>query len=240
MQHAASAVEGHLYQAHDNHESRPQYRFFSTDAATIPNIKKVEPQHESRKNEVDNGNVLQEDDSTAFLVMKYRAKANESNVMIDGHQIRALKELDRLRSEILASSSYKMNPTSSRDSSIGDGEEVRPASSIFSLDVSSISNFLNAMDPVQTLSGTNKGPKGVYLHGGVGCGKTFCMDLFYEHLPIASKQKVHFHKFMLDVHKQMHEAKMVKGVVGDVLPSVIEGIIENGLVICFDEFQVSL
>jgi protein AFG1 len=87
-------------------------------------------------------------------------------------------------------------------------------------------------------------PKGVYLHGGVGCGKTFVMDMFYntlESIPTwhDDRQKVHFHKFMLDVHQQMHESKYVEGVKGDVLPSVIQKTLEKGRLICFDEFQVT-
>lgn len=66
------------------------------------------------------------------------------------------------------------------------------------------------------------------------------MDLFYDSLPNKiGKQKVHFHKFMLTVHRLMHEAKMVDEVKGDVLPMVIERTVRDGLVICFDEFQVT-
>lgn len=53
------------------------------------------------------------------------------------------------------------------------------------------------------------------------------------------KQKVHFHKFMLSVHEQMHQAKMVDKVRGDPLPNVVDRIIRSGKIICFDEFQVT-
>lgn len=43
-------------------------------------------------------------------------------------------------------------------------------------------------------------PKGIYLYGGVGRGKSMLMDLFYSVSPIASKRRVHFHEFMLDIH----------------------------------------
>ena len=186
-----------------------------------------------------------------YLVSKYRSKADKSNVLLDEHQITALTELDRLRSEVLSSPFYKNKTPSSNSTSIGDGEE-EGYSSIFSFSSSiatakqSTFSFLKNIqmgvdsDSQEREREQGRGPiiKGVYLHGGVGCGKTFCMDLFFENLPIASKQKVHFHKFMLDVHRKMHEAKMVKRVKGDVLPSVIDSILENGLIICFDEFQV--
>ena len=51
-------------------------------------------------------------------------------------------------------------------------------------------------------------PKGVYIWGSVGCGKTMLMDLFYvtcDHLP--KKKRVHFHSFMLGVHKKIHALK---------------------------------
>ena len=47
-----------------------------------------------------------------------------------------------------------------------------------------------------------KSPMGLYLYGGVGCGKTMLMDLFYETDVSPKKERVHFHKFMLDIHKR--------------------------------------
>ena len=64
--------------------------------------------------------------------------------------------------------------------------------------------------------------------------------MFYDSLPQAiGKQKVHFHKFMLNVHKQMHLAKM-KNLLGDAaIEDVIQSTISNGKILCFDEFQVT-
>merc|ERR1712176_1119300 len=87
-----------------------------------------------------------------------------------------------------------------------------------------------------------QGPKGIYIHGGVGCGKTFCMNLFYDSINnnTISKQKVHFHKFMLNVHKLMHQVKQQRksSSIRDPLPIVVKNILKDGKLICFDEFQV--
>jgi len=48
-------------------------------------------------------------------------------------------------------------------------------------------------------------PKGLYLYGGVGCGKTTLMDLFHDACSLSRKKRVHFHEFMLDVHRSAYE-----------------------------------
>ncbi|KAB8069947.1 AFG1-like ATPase-domain-containing protein [Aspergillus leporis] len=82
-------------------------------------------------------------------------------------------------------------------------------------------------------------PKGLYMFGDVGCGKTMLMDLFYETLPsnISSKSRIHFHNFMQDVHRRMHVVKMRYGNDFDALPMVAADIAEKSSVLCFDEFQ---
>ncbi|KAI1176703.1 AFG1-like ATPase [Nemania sp. FL0916] len=82
-------------------------------------------------------------------------------------------------------------------------------------------------------------PRGLYLFGDVGSGKTMLMDLFYDTLPSAvkSKTRIHFHNFMQDVHKRLHRMKMEHGNDIDAVPFVAADIAEQGNVLCFDEFQ---
>lgn len=83
--------------------------------------------------------------------------------------------------------------------------------------------------------------QGLYLHGDVGCGKTMLMDLFYETLPtsIKTKQRIHFHAFMLDVHKRAHALKASHGNSFDAIPFIAADIAARSSVLCFDEFQVT-
>ncbi|MFZ3286095.1 MAG: cell division protein ZapE, partial [Telluria sp.] len=78
-------------------------------------------------------------------------------------------------------------------------------------------------------------PRGVYLWGGVGRGKSFLMDSFYSVVPVVRKTRLHFHEFMRGVHRQLDE---LKGVA-DPLDEVARRIARKYRLICFDEFHVS-
>lgn len=78
-------------------------------------------------------------------------------------------------------------------------------------------------------------PRGVYMHGGVGRGKSFLMDLFYAEVPLNRKTRLHFHEFMREVHRELNS---FKGVVNP-LDRLADGIAERHKLICFDEFHVS-
>lgn len=76
---------------------------------------------------------------------------------------------------------------------------------------------------------------GLYLWGGVGRGKTWLMDLFFESLPFAERRRQHFHRFMHDVHAQLAALKHER----DPLEQVAETMARGTRVLCFDELQVS-
>lgn len=78
-------------------------------------------------------------------------------------------------------------------------------------------------------------PQGVYLWGGVGRGKTFLMDMFYESLPADRKMRTHFHRFMRRVHAELTHLKGTK----NPLDQVAQTLSKEASVICFDEFFVA-
>ena len=78
-------------------------------------------------------------------------------------------------------------------------------------------------------------PRGVYLWGGVGRGKSFLMDGFFSTVDIRRKRRVHFHAFMRDVHEDLATLKREE----DPLAVVAERIAKRSRLICFDEFHVS-
>ena len=81
------------------------------------------------------------------------------------------------------------------------------------------------------------GPRGVYLWGGVGRGKSMLMDLAFEALDIAPKRRVHFHAFMLETHARLREAR--KDEEGDPIEQVAERIAEEARLLAFDEMVVN-
>jgi cell division protein ZapE len=78
-------------------------------------------------------------------------------------------------------------------------------------------------------------PRGVWLWGGVGRGKSFLMDVFFETVPLVRKTRVHFHEFMRGVHRELRELRQT----ADPLDEVARRIARRYRLICFDEFHVS-
>ena len=86
---------------------------------------------------------------------------------------------------------------------------------------------------------TAKIPKSLYFFGSTGCGKTYLMDLFFDNLPIKQKKRIHFHDFMIDIHKRLHLLKKTNSEKEKSLQKIADSIMEEYFLICFDEFQVT-
>ena len=94
-------------------------------------------------------------------------------------------------------------------------------------------------------------PRGIYLWGGVGRGKSMLMDIFIDNAPVAAKRRAHFHEFMQDVHARIgawrgldeadrkRRPEYVKQAGDDPIPPVARGLALEARLLAFDEFQVS-
>ncbi|MGV6820765.1 MAG: cell division protein ZapE [Parvularcula sp.] len=99
---------------------------------------------------------------------------------------------------------------------------------------------------------TTEPPKGLYLWGGVGVGKSLLMDLFIQYTPAIKKRRVHFHAFMQEVHafiadwramddsiRKKHPARAKGASLDDPIPHAAEMVFQSAHLLCFDEFQVT-
>src|SRR6201997_4119883 len=86
-------------------------------------------------------------------------------------------------------------------------------------------------------------PRGLYVHGEVGRGKTMLMDLFFHASPVEHKRRAHFHEFMADVHERIYSYRqeMARGELAnaDVIALTAQAIFDEAWLLCFDEFHVT-
>jgi predicted ATPase len=86
-------------------------------------------------------------------------------------------------------------------------------------------------------------PRGLYVHGEVGRGKTMLMDLFFEASAVTHKRRAHFHEFMADTHERIYNfrQKIASGELpdGDVIALTANSIFDEAWLLCFDEFHVT-
>lgn len=89
----------------------------------------------------------------------------------------------------------------------------------------------------------DEAPRGLYIHGEVGRGKTMLMDLFFQHSSVEHKRRAHFHEFMADVHERIYDYRqsIARGEIadGDVIALTANAIFEESWLLCFDEFHVT-
>jgi cell division protein ZapE len=99
------------------------------------------------------------------------------------------------------------------------------------LDTETLASSLRRLLP----GSSQRGPRGIYLWGSVGRGKTFLMDLFFGSLQIKKKKRIHFHRMMRDIHARLKNLEDIE----DPLDHVAADIAAETRVLCFDEFFVS-
>ena len=81
---------------------------------------------------------------------------------------------------------------------------------------------------------TNGTPKGIYIYGDVGRGKTMLMDMFFADLQVKAKQRIHFHAFMQDIHRRRQVLREA-----DVVAQIATDLAKQAQVLCLDEMQIS-
>ncbi len=118
---------------------------------------------------------------------------------------------------------------------VADVAQLTAASALQSLYTSLLYFKVNRSSTFKRLLTPPKPPKGVYFWGGVGRGKSFLMDCFYDSVPYRRKKRIHFHAFMQQIH---HDLDKYKGET-DPLQKIAEQISREVRLLCFDEFHVS-
>ncbi|TCD69225.1 hypothetical protein EIP91_008328 [Steccherinum ochraceum] len=155
-------------------------------------------------------------------LQQYYKLVEAGTLRSDDHQTRIIGRLQRLHDD-LASYDPPLVATPATSSSL-------------------LSRLFSIGTPETPSLPASQVPLGLYLYGDVGTGKTMLMDLFYNTLQphIKRKRRVHFHAFMIDVHKRVHAAKIKLGFDGgDPIEPVARDLANEAYVLCFDEFQVT-
>ena len=116
-----------------------------------------------------------------------------------------------------------------------DAAQLAAASALQNLYQNLLSFKVDRSSTFKRLLTPPKPPKGVYFWGGVGRGKSFLMDCFYDSVPYRRKRRIHFHAFMQQIHRDLEQYKGEP----DPVVKVAEQIAREVRLLCFDEFHVS-
>ncbi|WAQ84625.1 hypothetical protein PtA15_5A198 [Puccinia triticina] len=171
----------------------------------------------------------------------YQQRTSAGILNYDPFQVSIVNQLQELY-QTLASYHPAHQPSSQENSPTNPSSSSWFRSLFSQSNSDSLSNV--ALDPPSNL------PSGIYLYGSVGTGKSMLMDSLYEslknlpnHASLPAK-RIHFHQFMVDIHKRNHKLQSQLHSVGqlgqaDVLITIAREIAEECKVLCFDEFQVT-
>jgi cell division protein ZapE len=118
---------------------------------------------------------------------------------------------------------------------VADAAQMNAATALQNLYTSLLLFKVDRGSTFKRLLSPPKPPKGVYFWGGVGRGKSFLMDCFYESVPYRRKKRIHFHAFMQQIHRDLDKYKGE----ADPMLKVAEQVAKEVRLLCFDEFHVS-
>ncbi len=185
---------------------------------------------------------------TGPVTAAYERKVDAGEVRRDDAQVALAAKLDALHESFSS-----LSPVPVRTDTPTESSSVSVSSLLLERALASVQSLLRKKFRLWSF-GTP--PRGIYIHGPVGVGKSFLMDLFYALVNVAeddscsksdrhplkrakiTKRRVHFHEFMLDVHHRIFVYKQ-KHPRDDALPVVAQQLAQEAQLLCFDEFQVT-
>jgi protein AFG1 len=178
----------------------------------------------------------------------YEFKVKAGELRQDEAQVALVAKFDALYESL---ASLPPVPTLAQDPIDDSSTSSSPPSLLQSRPLASLQSFLRKKCHLWLFGPP---PRGLYIHGSVGVGKSVLMDLFYASLPVQgddsccnhdnhkhakiTKRRVHFHEFMLEVHHRIFVYKQ-KHPRGDAIPIIAQQLAQESQVLCFDEFQVT-
>ena len=194
--------------------------------------------------------------STGPVAAAYASKVDAGEVRLDEAQAALVAKFDALHESLAA-----LPPVPIRTNNLTESSSTRssPLSLLLSQSLASTQSFLRKRFHLWSFGPP---PRGLYIHGSVGVGKSFVMDLFYASVNASddgfccnndshshshshsrkpakiTKRRVHFHEFMLDVHHRIFVYKQ-KHPRGDAIPIIAQQLAQESQLLCFDEFQVT-
>lgn len=156
----------------------------------------------------------------------------------DERQRQAMQQVQRVYDDLVA---YKSSPKSNIKRDV----EIAPPNRL-GITPSYFMNKMASKEAARAAGASEYHPlsdvKGLYLYGGVGCGKTALMDILYHEAPFEKKLRVHFHQFMLDVHSTVHSIKKqrrTQEAAIDLFDELAQRMVTNAELLCFDELFVA-
>ncbi|MEW9798885.1 cell division protein ZapE [Alteromonas sp. CYL-A6] len=186
--------------------------------------------------------------TTGPVTAAYELKVEAGEVQRDDAQVALAAKFDVLH-ESLAS----LPPAAVRTENPTKSSRTSSSSRLLARPLASAQSFLRKKFHLWSFGPP---PRGLYIHGPVGVGKSFLMDLFYASVTVPdddsccnngshslkhakiTKRRVHFHEFMLDVHHRIFVYKQ-KHPRDDAIPVIAQQLAQEAQLLCFDEFQVT-